>query len=271
MSELTRRFKERQSARAELANIVSRPDQVVIIHYSCESFHEDNRDGRSPRVTSIAVRYYHSGQTESYSIQAVAEERKLSHEGIAGNYADLEKVMLVRFYEFLKTHRKYRWVHWNMRDINFGFQAIEHRFRVLGGVPESVSDDHKHDLARLMVSMYGRRYIAHPRLTRLVELNQITSSGMLEGAEEAEKFRAGEYLSVHRSTLRKVDVLANVLQRLSEGTIKTNAGYLEARGITVSTLPAIVRDHPVYMGVTIVGAVLAVVHRFTYLLAWLSD
>jgi hypothetical protein len=33
-----------------------------------------------------------------------------------------------------------KYVHWNMRDVNYGFQAIEHRFRVLGGEPYIVED-----------------------------------------------------------------------------------------------------------------------------------
>jgi hypothetical protein len=38
-----------------------------------------------------------------------------------------------------------------MRNINFGFQAIEHRYKVLGGKPYIVEDDRKVDLAKLLI------------------------------------------------------------------------------------------------------------------------
>jgi hypothetical protein len=263
MSELSRRFTERLAAKTELNSLASRPDQVIVVHYSCENFYEEKTDGSSPRVTSLAVRHYHSGQTWSYSIQAVAEERHVAPQNISGEYDQLERVMLDRFFEFVKIHRMHHWIHWNMRDMNYGFPAIEHRYRVLGGDPASIPDDHKHDLARLMVAMFGRRYIGHPRLKGLVDLNKITAVGMLDGKEEAAKFAAGEYHSLHRSTLRKVDVLANVFQRLAEGSIKTNASYLEARGITLSSAPAFVKEHPVFVSLTIISAILALGLRFS--------
>lgn len=37
-------------------------------------------------------------------------------------------------------------LHWNMRDINYGFAAIEHRFSVLGGKPFILADNRKYGL-----------------------------------------------------------------------------------------------------------------------------
>lgn len=33
--------------------------------------------------------------------------------------------MLDAFFEFTKERKEYKWVHWNMRDSNYGFHAIE--------------------------------------------------------------------------------------------------------------------------------------------------
>ena len=55
-----RRLKKRKRIQEELEDIVHRENDVLIIHYSCESFY-DADDGRSPRVTSIAVRNFGSG------------------------------------------------------------------------------------------------------------------------------------------------------------------------------------------------------------------
>lgn len=69
--------------------------------------------------------------------------------------------MLGDFYKFVKTHLSYNWIHWNMRDINYGFQAIDHRFSVLGGKPISIPDSQKFDLARKLVDIYAD-YADHP-------------------------------------------------------------------------------------------------------------
>lgn len=43
-------------------DITSNPEKYLIIHYSCESF-IDKEDGRTPRITTIAIRYFESSQT----------------------------------------------------------------------------------------------------------------------------------------------------------------------------------------------------------------
>jgi hypothetical protein len=111
-----------------------------IIHYSCESFY-DRPEGRSPRITSIAVRKLDTGQTLSFSIHQMAEERHIPFAEIELHYDGLERGMLDRFYAHIGAHRGMKYVHWNMRDINYGFPAIEHRYRVLGGEPVIVDDD----------------------------------------------------------------------------------------------------------------------------------
>jgi hypothetical protein len=55
----------RKRALEEIDRIMDHPEDVLVIHYSCESFY-DRDDGKTPRVTSIAVRNLDSGQTESY-------------------------------------------------------------------------------------------------------------------------------------------------------------------------------------------------------------
>ena len=123
-----------------------------------------------------------------------------------------------------------KYLHWNMRDINYGFQAIEHRFRVLQEEPYIVEEHNKLDLARLLVDLYGVRYIGHPRMEKLVEKNEITRIGFLTGAEEAQAFEDRDLVSLHRSTLRKVDIISNIANRAYESSLKTNATLWEIHG-----------------------------------------
>ncbi|MDB4876949.1 MAG: hypothetical protein JWM41_3395 [Gemmatimonadetes bacterium] len=236
------RIKRVREAHEHVEELVSRPETTFIIHYSCESFY-DRADGATPRITSIAIRNYSNGQTHSFSIHKVAEVTGTPAGAITVSYDRLERATLDEFFEFVRLHQTNQWVHWNMRDINYGFPAIEHRYRVLGGTPVVIDDSRKHDLARLLSAMYGLRYIGHPRLESLVDKNSITRLDFLSGKEEADAFEAGEYVRLHQSTLRKVDVLATILERAADGSLKTNSGWFDRHGYSPAAVGELVKDH----------------------------
>ena len=121
------------NARKLFSEIDLNPQNYLIIHYSCESFY-DIKDGHTPRITSIAVYAYATAQTDSFSIHKVAEKSHIQISDIELHYDELEKKMLDEFFAYAKEHSNFFWIHWNMRDINYGFKAIEHRYSVLGGI-----------------------------------------------------------------------------------------------------------------------------------------
>jgi len=195
------RIKKRKESLNELKGICNSSGNLLIIHYSCESFY-DIPEGKTPRITSIAIRYYKTAQTKSFSIHKIAEKEKVSFDNIEEDYDRLEKMMLDEYFDFVKNHRDYNWIHWNMRDINYGFEAIENRYSVLGGKPISINNNCKYDLARKIIDMYGPKYIGHPRLEKLIEKNHITKQNYLTGKEETLYFKTKEFVKLHQSTLR---------------------------------------------------------------------
>lgn len=209
---------------------MSDPEHVVVIHYSCESFY-DRPDGSSPRITSIAVRNLYSAQTRSFSIHQIAEINGYPLDDVEEHYDELERQMLDAFYEYVSRHQDHMWLHWNMRDINYGFQAIAHRYRVLGGNPTEIHESRLVDLSRLLVALYGRDYVAHPRMQKLIEKNGITKRDFLAGAEEAVAFENQEYVKLHFSTLRKVDILAGIVERVDEESLVTNSTWKDIYGL----------------------------------------
>jgi len=247
-------FRRHRKARSKLRELFSRPDNVSAIHYSCESFY-DLPDGRSPRITSIAVRNLDTGQTDSFSIHQVAELKglPLTTQAIEPLYNDLEKDMLAAFYGHLQNHNSQTFLHWNMRDKNYGFQAIEHRYRVLAGTPIVVPDDRKVDLSRLFIDLYGVGYIGHPRLENLLHKNHITLLDFMTGKEEAEAFVVGRYVDLHRSTLRKVDVLCNLASRAYDDKLATLATWREKCGLSWDAISYLAKTHPIYTTLTLVG------------------
>ena len=120
-----------------------------------------------------------------------------------------------------------------MRDINYGFKAIEHRYSVLGGTPYKISDDRKIDLARILIQCYGVGYIDHPRMEKLLEYNNIKAKDYLTGSQEADAFKNKEYVKLHMSTLRKVDVFANILNRAINKSLKVKSKWYEIYGVSI--------------------------------------
>jgi len=227
-----KRWNRRKVALKTVDELESKRDNVLVIHYSCESFY-DIKDGRTPRVTSIAIRNFSTGQTVSFSIHKCAEQNSVKQNEIDEHYDNLEKLMLDEYFEFLTSRHGYLFLHWNMRDINYGFQAIEHRYSVLKGEPFSVDDARKIDLARLLIALYGVDYIYHKpsgRLHNLIQHNNMTMKDVLTGAEEAAAFENKEFVKLHQSTLRKVDTMSNILERVIDGSLQTNATWWEVHG-----------------------------------------
>lgn len=253
-------FKLHSEAKKKLANLAENKNTTLFIHYSCESFF-DIKDGASPRITSIAVRYFGSGQTQSFSIHQAAELSGVKPTEISENYNVLEKETLERFFDFVNRHKSFLWVHWNMRDINYGFEAIKHRFSVLGGTPVSIEDSRKYDLANIFHDYFGPKYVPHSRFQNILEKNEMRPRNFMGGKEEAEAFDAGEYVKLHQSTLSKVDALMNLTQSVCAGKLKSDNSYAKMRGLKLSTLGGIIKDHPIITIVVALGAILTLVVR----------
>lgn len=217
-------------------------DNTFVIHYSCETFYE-RPEGRSPRITSIAIRRLGSGQTVSFSIHQVAERKSIPFNEITAQYDDLEREMLDDFYRFVGSHRGFNFLHWNMRDINYGFAAIEHRHKVLKGEPIHIEEAKKFDLSRIFIEIYGVAYADHPRLGSLLEINAIKPLDFLSGKEEADAFERQDYVALHQSTLRKVDVLANLASRAHDRALKTKTTWWQMHGGHVRTAINWIAEH----------------------------
>lgn len=259
------RLRRRKKLVTRLDELNEQAGSVLVIHYSCESFYNRD-DGRTPRVTSIAVRNLASGQTDSFSIHQIAEEEKVAFESITEHYDDLEKKMLDRYFGFVRTHQHVTWMHWNMRDVNYGFAAIEHRYRVLGGEPMPIAEEHKFDLSRALVDLYGIDYIEHPRLDSLIKKNKITDKDFMSGEDEAAAFDNRQFVKLHQSTLRKVDTLANIFERSVNGLLKTNASWIEQHGYTPKAAVEWFKEHWLITLIITCGSILTFCARLVELI-----
>lgn len=235
-------YKKRQEAKASLRALVEHRQHVLAVHYSCESL-ADKPDGTSARVTSIAVRNLADGRTDSFSLHLIAERRRIAQSDIEAAWDELERAMLREFYEFVSRNLTAKWAHWNMRDTTFGFPALEHRFRVLGGSPVSIPTERTFDVSRFLVARFGSNYVEHPRLESLVRFNALTDMNFLPGAEEAAAFAERKFVRLHQSTLRKVSCITTIIDLAAAGKLKTRATWRERTGFEFAAVPQFLKDH----------------------------
>lgn len=239
------KLQQRKKTLSRLDSIANNLEHVLIIHYSCESFF-NIKDGRTPRITSIAIQNVKTSQTESFSIHKMAEINGIPIEKIKDNYDLLEKKMLDEYFNYIEKRDQYTFIHWNMRDINYGFSAIEHRYQVLGGKPYRIPDDKKIDLAITLIDVYSKKYSGHGEFGRfynLVKINNITARGMLNGKEEADAFESENYIALHQSTLRKVNCLSDILYKILDKSLITEATFRDIYGIYPKALIEFIKDH----------------------------
>lgn len=219
----------RRTAQDRLAALFADRARVLVIHYACQSLDPDQRQG-SPRVTAVALRNLASGDVTSFSIQAEAERQRLGPIQVLSRMDALERAMLDKLYDFLGANGGAHLVHWNMRDEVFGFPALALRHGVLGGTSLDIPEARRTDLARLLIDIYGRRYVPAPIFPSLARLNALPSRGMMTGKDEADAFERGQYAAVRTSTLVKVQLMAEVLRLAHERTLKTATPQPESHG-----------------------------------------
>lgn len=240
------RLRERKEGLSNLQEIIKDKSKCFIIHYSCESFITSH--GKTPRVTSICIRNLKTSQVVSFSIHLQAQYKGLDFNNLSDiEYDALEKEMLNEFSKFVKRHQHHKWVHWNMRDSNYGFEAINNRIRILKGIPFEINDDLKFDFPRILGQIYTYGYEKNQpkgRLLNLASRNKISTDQSLTGQEEADAFTRKDYLPLHISTLKKVDIIESIIHRTENSELKVNSTKKDIFGLTISGIFSIVKETP---------------------------
>lgn len=180
-------------------------------------------------------------------------EKKLS--SIEDYYDELERVMLDEFMDFVKNHLDCKWLHWNMREGNYGFQAINHRFKVVGGTPVEIPHDNKIDLADKLKVIYGSDYIGHPRFAKLAEKNKVSMKDFLDGKSESVAFQDKKYVQLHHSSLRKVNIMESIVEKVMDNSLKTNSKWHEEYGLSPQGIFETAKENWLYnLTILILGA-----------------
>lgn len=229
--------------RKKIEKLKEQKDKTLIIHYSCESFF--NLKGRTPRVTSIGVKNRGNNTTKAFSIHLQAQIHSKPLNSLSdGDYDMLEKLMLNDFYKYIKKHSTYNWAHWNMRNANFGFEAISNRALILKIKPIEIADEFKFDMPDILGEIYTYSFeLDKPsgKMLNLANRNKISCRDALSGKEEASAFeQEKDYLKLHMSTQRKVEIIDRILSFEETGKLKTNVSIVTKYGLSFSGIRQLV-------------------------------
>lgn len=144
-------------------------------------------------------------------------------------------------------------------------KRLKNRLLALGGVPHDIDERNRFDLSRILISIYGVGYASHPRIESVMKQNHITAKDFLTGQEEADAFEAKEFVRLHQSTLRKVDVFANVAERAHSNTLHTYASWWERNGRTFKAGIELLKEHWLISLLGLIATIGGILYKFSHL------
>lgn len=248
------RLSQRREGQSTLGHLMLHKSKIRIVHYSCESF-----SSRAPRITSISVYDFDSKQIESFSIHLSAQEIGRSCVSLMEDEVDeLEKHLLKKFFMYVRANKSCKWVHWKMKDLAFGFKALELRFRALKGRPTKIQNENKYDLSEILKLIYSSNYETNGDIGKLLSLarrNGWKLKRALPGIDEAKAFDEKEYQLLHHSTQQKVEGLAFILEAAKQDKLKVAARFYQIYGLDLAGAVRLVQEHPIYSLLSILATV----------------
>ncbi|MDP1773038.1 MAG: hypothetical protein Q8L15_12205 [Methylobacter sp.] len=127
-----------------------------------------------------------------------------------------------------------------MSNINYGFETLSHRYRVLTGTDAPrIADTRRYNLSTLIMSKYGSDCVDDPKMANLMNLNGGKHRDFLNGQEEVNAFQAKEFIKLHKSTMSKTYWFQKMYLRLLENKVKTQrSNWKEKANRIVESLPA---------------------------------
>lgn len=245
----------RKAARDEIARALQSRHHAYVLHYVGESFTTP-----AYRVTAIAARNLGTGATECFEIESVL--RSLGLDPLTATAAELdraERKILEAFFKFVRDHKNFYWLHWNMRNSAFGFQGLQNRVRALGGRAANIPENQRVDLGARMIDIYGDSY-AEPtnRLRALAQTNGLALPHLMDGASQAQAIRQRDFAAATRSLLNRVDVMYAVATKAHEGTLKTQSAFRDRVAATGGVIKW-AKEHPVVTAFAIASPILGAV------------
>jgi len=243
------RSKERNEGRKKIAAILENRDDVFTIHYACESFDASN----TPRITSISIQNLSTGESKSFNLHVEALKKQYDINRLTKVELDAsERALLQNFYKFVKA-QKCSWVHWNMKNSKYGFDALKNRYEILNPqkTAPNIRIQDRYDLSLLLKKLYGSTFETcetKGKLLNLARRNCFPLEGMLTGRREADAFDKKDFQAVMASSQAKAETIGLIAKAAGENRLKVATSIIEIYGMNAQGFLLCVLDHSSKIG-----------------------
>lgn len=185
--------------------------QIRVIHYGCESWYSVK--DRPVAVSCVAIVDLSNWSHCAFSLTDYTGDEPI----------EKEKKLLDQFFRYVRENPGVLYLHWNMHSSDYGFAAIEKRYRFLfeKDPPAFVPMDNRYDLDSLIGYKYGEDFADHPKLLTLGLLNRVNRRYALTGKDEADRFEAKEYGDIQRSITEKAQLITSLGRKFFDGSLET--------------------------------------------------
>ncbi|MEI9909662.1 MAG: hypothetical protein WDO71_08275 [Bacteroidota bacterium] len=241
-----------------LGEIKNNPSQALLIHYSRQNLNDNDQGISTPRIIAIMVKSIDGTTTYTFAINHEAEKAKVIPENITDYYDLLEERLLRGFNTFVKNHTGHKWLHWDMNDVHFSFEAIEHRYKVLidqdGKDYIEVPFQNRINLNGLMKDIYSSNYEKDPQLDNLMKTNNKGryKDGFLTLPDEALAFKQLDFPKILESLRCKINFLLDVIDKAVSKTLKVG------KRNTTNRLRSFI-THPITATISLVLTLLSII------------
>ena len=255
--------KERRLATSNLKKLTEDPSKVLFIHYSqSKTFDDDDYGNISPIITSIVIKSLDNQIDQQFAIHFEADKADIPIDEIHDSYRDLELRILRAFNDFVRRHQECNWIHWDMKNIHFGFEAIKHRYEKVFGDLKGYNEipiNNKKNLRDIIEGMYGESFVNGPdTLKSLLKCNSgnIDNNTYLSSDIESTEFERKNFNNVVKSIDLKVDFIKKATNKLlRRKLIVSNKNHY---AVFVDTV-----NHPIFTfigwGATIAGFIIGII------------
>lgn len=181
-------------------------NKICILHYSSSYMKK-----HPVKISAITLLDYDNDESRTYSLTSKTEKEILSD-----------------FFDYVQNHPNKIYVGWNLKDISYGTQVLERRYKELEGKEPPIIKN-VFDLDGIIEERYGKEYVDHEpqgKLYNLLNLNNISCISFLSGKVEAEFYEKNEFRKIEMSNSCKVAGIKKLLELLFDNKLETNATLL---------------------------------------------
>lgn len=156
-----------------------------------------------------------------------------------------------------------------MKNNNFGFSAIEDRFRVLNGNPIHFEEGKIINISVLLKKKYGINYAKDNiwngktmgKMYDIFVLNQITDSNILDGEREIIEYMVKNITSIEQSVLGKLKAFKIIMEKTADNVLKCRGNILkDVYGLNIMGMARYIQDNALLaLLFSILGGIVATV------------